>query len=469
MQDAPLPENPHRLLPWLVAIGFFMQLLDASVVNVALPTMARALGESPLRLQGVVLVYLLMVALLTPASGWLADRYGTRTVFQSAIALFAFGAVLCAASSTLTQLLWARALQGIGGAMLMPVGRLAVLRAFPPSQLIRVLALMTLPGTLAPLTGPMLGGWLVQTLGWHAVFLLQLPVAVLGLAVTARWMPNLRASRVPFDGRGFALFGAGIVLLTWGMDGMGRGGASRGDLVGVALGTGALWLYFVHAARVPRPLFATELTRRPLFRLAVFGNLMARVSMGAMPFLLALFLQLGLGHSPMESGAAMIPVALGALASKALVERAIHRFGYRPVLVGNSLALGALTALFSLVGATTPLPLLVGLMVLFGVSTSLQFTAMNSLSLSDVQGEHASAGNSLYSVVVQVSMGLGVATGGMLLGLFGGVRGEGDHAQVMHSFHATFACLGLAGAAAALVFCRVQDSMGQREAGAVSR
>lgn len=463
--DTNTQQSPHRLLPWLVAIGFFMQILDTTLVNAALPTMSRVMGESPLRLQAVVLLYLLMVALLTPASGWLADRFGTRTVYQVAIVLFALGALSCATSDSLPELLWARALQGAGGAMLLPVGRLALLRVFPPAQLIGVLALVTLPGMVGPLAGPVVGGWLVQHLGWHSVFLLHLPVAVLGLLATALWMPEHRAAAGRFDMTGFLLFGIGIVLLTWGLQGLGLrslGGSTAMPLLRAASGVLLLWLYAVHAGRVAEPLFPTALTRLPTFRLAILGNLAARMSMGAMPLMMPLFLQLGLGRSPVDAGITMVPMALGAIFSKALVERAIHRFGFRPVLVVNSLALGGLTAGFGLVDLATPLPLFVAHLALFGVTTSLQFTAMNSLTLSDVQGEHASGGNSLFSVVVQVSMGLGVAVAGMLLGLFGGFAPEAGSERLLHTFHASFAVLGLAGVVAALVFLRVQPHKGVR-------
>lgn len=461
--DSEPREPPHRLLPWLVAIGFFMQILDTTLVNAALPTMSRALGESPLRLQAVVLVYLLMVALLTPASGWLADRFGTRTVYQLAIVLFALGALSCALSQTLSGLLWSRALQGAGGALLLPVGRLALLRVYPPAQLIGVLALVTLPGMIGPLAGPVVGGWLVENLDWHAVFLLHVPVAALGLLATARWMPQHRGAPGRFDLLGFALFGSGIVLLTWGLQGLGLrslGGGTAWPLARLAAGALLMVLYFRHARRAEAPLFATRLTRLPAFRLAILGNLAARISMGAMPLMMPLFLQLGLGRSPVAAGLMSAPVALGAMCSKALVERVIHRFGFRLVLVVNSLALGALTAAFAFVGPDTPLWLFLGHLAVFGVSTSLQFTGMNSLTLSDLQGEHASGGNSLFSVVVQVSMGLGVAVAGLLMGLFGGFAPGAGSAQLMYTFHASFAVLGLSGVAAAMVFLRVQPDKG---------
>ena len=213
----------RRLLPWVVAIAFFMQTLDGTILNTTLPTMAKDLGESPLRMQSVVIAYMLTVALFIPASGWLADRFGTRRAFISAIVLFSLGSLLCALSPSLPWLVAARVVQGVGGALLLPVGRLAVLRAYPRAELLKVLSFVTIPGLVGPLLGPPLGGWLVEVASWHWVFLINLPVGVLGVFATLRYMPDLRgAENQRFDWPGFVMFSLGLVLVSLGLQGLGE-------------------------------------------------------------------------------------------------------------------------------------------------------------------------------------------------------------------------------------------------------
>ncbi|MDE2048753.1 MAG: multidrug transporter subunit MdtD, partial [Betaproteobacteria bacterium] len=406
-----LDASTQRLLPWLVAIAFFMQTLDGTILNTALPTMARDLGESPLRMQSVVIAYMLTVALLIPASGWLADRFGTRRVFLIALAQFTLGSLLCALSSTLAQLVASRVLQGVGAALLLPVGRLAILRAFPREELIRVLSFVVVPGLVGPLIGPTLGGWLVVVATWHWVFLINIPVGLVGMAATLRYMPDLRGSGpVRFDWLGFVLFSAGLVMVTLALQGLGEGALS----VAVAMlllcgGLACILAYWLHAVRAPQPLFGTTLFRIPTFAVGIAGNLFSRLGSGAMPFLTPLFLQVALGYPPQQAGMMMIPTALGAMAVKPFAERLINSVGYRRLLVTNTLVLGVLIGSFSLLGQGAPAVVILLLLGSFGVINSLQFTAMNTLTLGDLDAAQASAGNSLLSVVMQVSMGLGVA------------------------------------------------------------
>lgn len=463
-----LDARTKRLLPWLVAIAFFMQTLDGSILNTALPAMARDLGESPLRMQSAVIAYMLTVALLIPASGWLADRYGTQRVFVAAIVLFSLGSLLCALSPSLPVLVASRVVQGIGGALLLPVGRLAILRGFPRAELMGALAFVAVPGLLGPLFGPTLGGWLVEVASWHWVFLINLPVGLLGVVVALRWMPDLRAD-VPgrFDGRGFVLFSSGLVLVSLALQGLGERALSAAtSLVMLVAGLAAMVGYWLHAARSERPLFALALFRIPTFTVGLAGNLFARLGSGAMPFLMPLFLQIGLGHSPAMAGMSMIPTALGAMLCKAFAEPLIRALGYRRVLVGNTLLLGAMIASFALAGPGLPHPVLLGMLGLFGIVNSLQFTAMNTLTLGDLDGANASSGNSLLSVVMQLSMSLGVAAGAALLAAFSGVAAVAGSAEVMHAFHASFVCLGLLSGIAALIF--LQLGRGEGAGGAPS-
>ncbi len=462
MTLVPAHAGSHRHLPWLITISFFMGLLDATILNTALPAMAVDLGENPLNMQATVVVYLLTLAAIMPASGWLADRFGTRHVFQTALVLFCCGSLLCAMSSSLTQLVASRVVQGFGGALLMPVGRLVVLKVYPPEALIRVLAFITLPGLLGPLIGPALGGWLVEIASWRWIFLINLPVGLVGIVLASRWMPNLRGARVPFDLRGFVLFGASITLLSWALQSFGQADAHRGTLLlWLAGGFVCLLAYWHHARRSPQPLFSPQLFRLPTFRLAVVGNLVARLGSGAMPFLTPLYLQLALGYSPSRAGMTMIPAALGAMASKTIVEALVRRFGYRTVLSCNTLVLGLWIAGFAPVAARLSIGWVGAYLGLFGLFNSLQYTSMNTLTLSTLGKRFASSGNSFFSVVLQLARGLGVALAGGLLGFFGGSSLADAGAALTGVFHATYLSVGLATALAAAVFLRVPAAHGR--------
>lgn len=448
-----LDDRTKRMLPWLVAIAFFMQTLDGSILNTALPAMARDLGESPLRMQSVVVAYLLTVALLIPASGWLADRFGTQRVFVAAILLFSLGSLLCALSRTLPLLVASRVLQGVGGALLLPVGRLAILRGFPRAELMGALAFVAVPGLLGPLVGPTLGGWLVEVASWHWVFLINLPVGAIGIAVTLRFMPNLLGAAGRFDARGFVLFSSGLVLVSLALQGLGeRALSAAASIVMLVAGLAAMLGYWLHAARRERPLFALSLFRIPTFTIGLAGNLFARLGSGAMPFLMPLYLQVALAKSPSTAGMSMIPTAAGAMLCKLFAEPLIRRFGYRRVLVGNTLLLGAMIASFGLTSLATPHALLLGMLGLFGIVNSLQFTAMNTLTLGDLDAANASGGNSLLSVVMQLAMSLGVAAGAALLAAFGGPGAAEASESVQQAFRATFVCVGLLSAMAAFIF-----------------
>ena len=455
-----------RLLPWVVAIAFFMQTLDGTILNTTLPTMARDLGESPLRMQSVVIAYMLTVALFIPASGWLADRFGTRRAFLSAIVLFSLGSLLCALSPSLPWLVAARVLQGIGGALLLPVGRLTILRAYPRSELLKVLSFVTIPGLVGPLVGPPLGGWIVEVASWHWVFLINLPVGVLGVFASQRYMPDLRgAVDQRFDWPGFVMFSLGLVLVTLGLQGLGEHAISAPlSILLVIGGLAAMAAYWVHAARSEKPLFSLTLFQIPTFSVGILGNLFARLGSGAMPFLTPLFLQVGLGYSPSRAGLTMVPIVVGAMLIKFFAEPVIKRFGYRRVLVTNTLLLGGFIAGFSFVDAETPHLMILGYLALFGVVNSMQFTAMNTITLGDLDDARASGGNSLLSVVMQLSMSLGVAAAGALLAAFATpviipIASDVGPSNLLHTFHATYLCMGALSALAAGIFFQ----LGRRE------
>lgn len=463
MPPAPPPQSvsvtngtappPPNLILWLVAVGFFMQTLDATIVNTALPSMAVSLGESPLRMQSVIIAYTLTMAMAIPASGWLADRFGTRRIFTLAIVLFSSGSFFCALATGLDQLVAARIVQGLGGAMLLPVGRLAVLKSFPKEHFLRAMSFVAVPGLVGPLVGPTLGGWLVEMASWHWIFLINVPVGMLGCYFSLRHMPDGRLPDTPaFDFAGFALLSLGMVALSLALDGVGGLGLGRAQvLVLLVFGLVNLAAYWIHATRHPRPLFSPRLFHTNSFSVGLIGNLFARIGSGAMPFLIPLLLQLTMGYSPMQAGMMMLPVAVSAILAKQVVTRLILRFGYRHILVGNTVLLGSGIALFSLVAPGQPLALHLLLLAYFGAINSVQFTAMNTITLKDLETDQASAGNGLLSMVQMLAMSLGVSVAGALLAVFV----DGMHlttANHLPAFQATYLSVGLITVASAWIF-----------------
>ncbi len=461
MSTAAMTAASHRFLPWLVAVGFFMQFLDATILNTALPTMARDLGQSPLRMQSAVIAYVLTVALLIPASGWLADRFGTRRIYQFAIITFTIGSLSCAVSQTLNQLVMSRVLQGCGGALLVPVGRLSLLRLFPRDQLIRVLSFVAIPGLIGPLIGPSLGGWIVEVASWRWIFLVNLPVGVAGILATSRFMPDVKGPQGPFDLSGYALIAVSMLMITLSLHGLGDAAwPMEVSLLLLFAGIACMAGYWLHAARAASPLFSPRLFSVPTYGVALLGNLFARLGSGAMPFMTPLLLQVGMGYSPSKAGMSMIPATLGAMASKAYAERLIRRYGYRRVLVGNTLMLGSVIAAFSLVGPAVPHAWVLAHLAIFGVFNSMQFTAMNTLALGGLDDTFASSGNSLFAVVVQLSMGIGVALAGVLLTMFSGHAPVAGSTEVLRTFHVTYLCIGGLSALAAVVFVQLGPNEG---------
>ena len=444
----PGAHHPFRPLLWLVAMGFFMQALDSTIVNTALPAMARSLGESPLRMQSVVIAYMLTMATVIPATGWIADRIGTRRTFFGAIFIFTVGSVACASSHTLAQLVCARVLQGVGGAMLLPVGRLTVLRALPRELFLPAMSFITVPGLVGPLIGPTLGGWLVQAASWHWIFLINVPIGVIGGIATLKVMPDLHGEQTRFDIKGYLLLAMGMVALSLSLDGLAELGLRQVTIIMLLLfGLATITAYWLHAGRVKNPLFSLDLFTVPSFRIGVLGNLFARIGSGSMPFLLPLLLQLSLGYTPSQSGMMMIPVALSAMGVKRFTTPLIRRYGYRRVLVSNTLLVGLIMASFVLSSRAEPVWLRVIHMGLFGLINSLQFTAMNTLALKDVSQGQASSSNSLLSMVMMLSMSLGVACAGTLLTGFHDLLGG-----TLPAFHATFVAMGIITMFAAWIF-----------------
>ncbi|MDA5488585.1 MFS transporter [Yersinia kristensenii] len=446
---------------WIVAFGFFMQTLDTTIVNTALPSMAASLGENPLRMQSVIVSYVLTVAVMLPASGWLADKVGVKWVFFSAIILFTLGSLMCAQAGTLNELIASRVIQGIGGAMMVPVGRLTVMKIVPREQYMSAMAFVTLPGQIGPLVGPALGGFLVEYASWHWIFLINLPVGVVGAIATLWLMPNYTTRTRRFDISGFVMLAIGMATLTLALDGHKGLGLPPLAIVGLVLcGIVALAGYWRHAKDNHSALFTLRLFNNKSYTLGLIGSMSARVGSGMLPFMTPVFLQIGLGFTPFHAGLMMIPMIIGSMGMKRVIVRVVNRFGYRRVLVSATLLLAVVSLslpMMALMGWILLLPV-----VLFfqGMLNALRFSTMNTFTLKDLPNRLASSGNSLLSMVMQLSMSLGVSTAGILLGVFAHNQVVTNTPATHSAFLYSYICMAIIIALPALIFNRVPPDTG---------
>src|SRR5271168_5018917 len=337
-----LTPTAKRLLPWLVAVGFFMESMDTTILNTAVPAMARALQVPPLSMKAVLASYTLSLAVFIPISGWMANRFGTRRVFASAIGIFTLGSFLCGISNDIHWLVACRILQGSGGAMMLPVGRLTMVRAFAKSELVEAMSFVAIPGLIGPMLGPLLGGLIIGYFHWSVIFFVNIPIGLCGLYMVYRHLPNYReAHNFPLDIIGLVLFGSGIALLSYVLEVFGETSLSGREILGLlAISAALLGAYGLHTVRTPHLLLRLSLVRLRSFRVAVSGNLFTRLGIGGIPFLMPLLYQVGLGFTPIQSGLLIMPQAFAAMSLKLTMPHILKKFGYRRVLVTNTLALG---------------------------------------------------------------------------------------------------------------------------------
>ena len=423
MADALAPRDAprrSRLIPLIIGSALFIQVLDATVISTALPSMAKALGRDPLALNAAVTTYLLATAACLPLGGWIADRFGAKRVFQGAILLFALSSLLCGLSQTFEQLIGARILQGAAGALMTPVGRLVLLRSTEKRDFVRALSYLTLPALLGPMLGPPVGGFIVTVASWRWIFFINLPLALIALLLIRRFVPKLPPEPAGrFDWFGFLLCGAGLACLIEGLANLDHGMLTReGEAYVLGGGVVALALYAIYARFSRAPVLDLRLFGVSTFRAAVLGGALGRLINGANPFLLAMLLQVGFGLSAFRAGLLTLAGAVGALIMKALAPPIIAHFGFRNVLIVNAMLAAGAFAAASLFRPATPVGMIVGVLALGGLFRSLQFTGVNGLAYADIEPLALSRASTLWSVAHQLTQSLGVALAAALVETF---------------------------------------------------
>ena len=433
-----------RLLPWLIAVAFFMESLDTTILNTAVPTIAAALHVAPLGMKSVLASYTLSLAVFIPISGWMADRFGTRLVFASAIGIFTLGSFLCGISSNIHLLVACRLLQGCGGSMMVPVGRLTIVRTFSKSDLVRAMSFDSIPALIGPMLGPIAGGLIVGYLHWRVIFFVNIPIGLVGLVMVYLHLPDYREEhRTPLDVGGLILFGSGIALLSYVLEVFGEHTLSGAEmLAGLAIAALLLAGYGWHTKGAKFPMLRLTLFRIRTFRSAVNGNFLTRLGIGGIPFLFPLLYQVGLGLTPIQSGLLMMPQAIAAMSLKMTMPGILAKVGYRGVLISNTLVIGLFIFLFSTIGRGTPIWLIVVEVFCYGFFTSLQYTSMNTLVFADVTDEAASSASSIASTVQQLSITFGIATASLLTVFFLPTRFQSNPLEFIGGVHKAFYVLG---------------------------
>ncbi len=467
MLEATPPSGRHsasvkRILPWLVAVAFFMESLDSTILSTAVPAIAVAIHVAPLSMKSVLTSYTLSLAVFIPVSGWVADRYGTRRVFSAAIGIFTLGSLLCGLSTSIHALVGCRLLQGCGGAMMVPVGRLTLVRTFPKSELVRAMSFVAIPSLIGPMLGPLVGGLILRAFHWRMIFFVNVPIGVVGLYLIFRHLPDYRAERSDeLDLIGLILFGSGVALLSYVLEIFGEHTLSGGEMFGLLSVSVALILgYWRHALTAPRPLLRLSLFRIRTFRASVVGSFITRLGAGGMPFLLPLLYQVGLGYTPVQSGLLIMPQSVAAISFKMAMPHILTRFGYRRVLLVNTAFIGLVIALFATIGPGTPVAVIVVQALCFGFFSSLQYTSMNTLAYADLDEGETSMGSTIASTMQQMSVSFGVAAASLTTSIFIADRFRTEADEMIHGIHQAFLVLGGLTVLSALVFRELTSTDG---------
>jgi len=449
-----------RIVPLIVAVALFMENMDSTVIATSLPAIAADIGTSPLTLKLAVTSYLLSLAVFIPVSGWTADRFGARTVFRGAIAVFMLGSIGCALSGSLSEFVVARIVEGMGGAMMTPVARLILVRSVDRRELINAMVWVTLPALIGPLIGPALGGFITTFISWHWIFLINIPIGLAGIALATIFIEDVRAQTPdPFDPLGAVLAGLGIGGLAFGGSLLGLNFLPTSVVIAlIVVGAGAAYAYVLHARRTPAPVLDLSLLEIPTMRAAVVGGFIYRSGIGAMPFLLPLLLQLGFNLTAFQSGLITLSNVVGAMGMKTVIPIILRRYGFRRVLVVNALISAALVAACATFTPGVSFAWIVGVLIVGGFFRSLEFTSLNTIAYADVDNRRMSRATSLVAVAQQVSISVGVAIGALAVDVTLWARGRDTITAA--DFQPAYLTIAVIAGCASFIFARMPDDAG---------
>jgi EmrB/QacA subfamily drug resistance transporter len=447
-------ETTKKVLPIILATSIFMQMLDSTILNTSITAIARDLNESPLEMQNAIISYVLTLALFMPVSGFLSDKFGTRKVFIFALFLFSIGSLLCALSQSLNHLIFARVIQGIGGSLMTPVGKLALIRTFPKNELLQAMNFAIIPALIGPVLGPLVGGYMVDYLSWHWIFLINIPFGIIGIILSLKYLPDYKSPIIDFDLKGFLIFAAASLLLSVSLELFGNTVRLSPVLLILMSGFLMLYWYYRHAVTDNNPLFPLNLFQVRTFRVGIIGNLATRLGYSSIPLLLPMMIQIAYGQSAVTSGWIVAPMALTAIFGKSAVIKILNTFGYRKTLMANTFIIGVLICALAIPSIYTSIYWYIPIIAVLGFFNSIQFTSMNSISIADLRVYHTSSGNSLVSVNQQLAIGFGIALGLLVLKIF-----QGDvkfiHNEIHNAFRYTFLVVGTLTILSGLVFRRL--------------
>ncbi|MYY42803.1 MFS transporter [Elizabethkingia anophelis] len=451
--------STKKLLPVILATAIFMQMLDSTILNTSLPSIAKDLQESPLNMQNAIISYVLTLAVFMPVSGFLADKFGTKKVFISSLILFSIGSLFCALSQNLTQLVVSRVIQGIGGSLMTPVGKLALIKTFDKNELLKAMNFAIIPALIGPVLGPLVGGYLVDYFSWHWIFLINIPIGIIGIVLGSKFMPDYKSESLDFDLKGFLIFASASLLLSVSLE-------LFGDLQNITpvlfifiLGFLFLYYYYWHAKRDENPIFPLNLFKVRTFRVGIIGNMATRLGISSVPLLLPLMIQIAYKQSAVTSGWIITPMAITAIFAKSYVIKILDTFGYRKTLMTNTFIIGSLICLLAIPGINTSIYWFTPIIAVLGFFNSIQFTSMNTISIADLRNFQTSSGNSLLSVNQQLAIGFGITFGLIVLKLFENsdlIKGD-----VHNAFRYTFLTIGILTIISGFVFRRLHISDGK--------
>lgn len=454
MSEIQIIDPVKKFLPFILGTAIFMQMLDSTILNTSLPSIARDLQESPLDMQNAIISYVLTLALFMPVSGFLADKFGTKRIFILSLVVFSLGSLFCSLSQDLTQLVVSRVVQGIGGSLMTPVGKLALIRTFHKNELLKAMNFAIIPALIGPVMGPLVGGYMVDYLTWHWIFLINIPIGILGIVLSLKYMPNYKSPVIDFDLKGFLIFAMASLLLSISLELLGNTQNITPVLLVFLLGFLMLYFYYKYAKTDNNPIFPLNLFQVRTFRVGILGNLATRLGISSIPLLVPLMIQIAYGQSALTSGWIIAPMALTAMFGKSYVIGILDKFGYRKTLMTNTFIIGVLICCLAIPTVQSSIYWFIPILLVLGFFNSIQFTSMNTISIADLRPYQNSSGNSLVSVNQQFAVGFGIAFGLIVLKLF-----EGDTTfiknEVHNAFRYTFLIVGFLTILSGFVFRRL--------------